>query len=399
MRARTGQHEVAPKAPEPTSEEADSEEHAEQPAPEQVAVAAAVADQQGDGKPPRAKRVWPRFLAASFVIIASMATATAVSVLVVLTDLAEGLGGIAGVSERLDAVEGGDPQTILILGSDKRPDEDAGRSDTTILLRVNPDQDTLNLLSIPRDLKVNIPSYGVAKFNEAYTVGGPPLTLRTVQQLTGLEVNHVVNINFTGFADAVNAIGCVFLDVDRRYFVPEESLYSAIDPPIEPGYQKMCGLKALQYVRFRLDDTDLVRAARQQDFVREARQKISPARLLESDYRNDLLDVFKEYTTSDDKLKDPIEVLELMKTFIAARKAVLNEVHFPADLGDGTSGYVTATNEAIGNAVDEFLGTAGTPGPQVPGDEQPEREPGGAGDKPEKPKPDRHPSPSPRARR
>lgn len=395
LRARTGQHRAQPDASEPpAAQEPDSAEHEAEPTPEPVAVAAAVADD--DGKAPRAKRVWPRFLAASFVIIASMAAATAVSVLVVLTDIARGLGGIAGVSERLDAVEGGDPQTILILGSDRRPTDDTGRSDTTILLRINPDTESLNLLSIPRDLRVNIPGYGIDKFNAAYSFGGPALTLETVKKLTGLSINHVVNVNFTGFADAVNAIGCVFIDIDRRYFVPEGSGYSAIDPPIEPGYQKVCGLKALQYVRFRYDDTDLVRAARQQDFVREARQKISPARLaFEPDYRGDLLDVFKEHTTSDDKLKNPIAVLELMKTFIAARKAGLNEVHFPAELGDADAIYVTADDDDIEQTIVQFLGTGGTPGPQEGGDDKPQRD-SGADDKPkpDKPKPDR-PKPEP----
>lgn len=397
LRARTGEHPAEGEEPVEAEEEAEIEPDPELHDPaERFRVVAATAAGDDDGKPARAKRVWPRFLAASFVIVASVAAATAVSALVFLADFARGLGGIEGVSERLDAVEGGDPQTILILGSDKRPTDDTGRSDTTILLRVDPDNQTLNLLSIPRDLKVNIPRYGVAKFNEAYSVGGPPLTLETVKRLTGLEINHVVNVNFNGFADAVNSIGCVFIDVDRRYFVPEESEYSAIDPPIEPGYQKLCGLKALQYVRFRLDDTDLVRSARQQDFVREARQKISPARLvLDTDYRFELLDVFKQYTTSDDGLKDPIEVLELMKTFLAARKAGLNEVHFPADLGDGTTGYVTASEEGIRKAVDEFLGSEGTPGPQDAGDDKPQRG-GGNPDqpKPDKPKPDK-PEPPP----
>ena len=396
LRARTGEHPADVAEPEEAEEEPEPEPETSAPAERVGVVAATAGDDDDDGKTPRAKRVWPRFLAASFVIIASMAAATSVSALVFLADFVNDLGGINGVSDQLDAVDGGDPQTILILGSDKRPTDDTGRSDTTILLRVDPDRETLNLLSIPRDLKVNIPGAGVDKFNAAYSYGGPPLTLKTVKQLTGLPVNHVVNVNFNGFADAVDAIGCVFIDVDRRYFVSEESEYSAIDPPIEPGYQKLCGFKALQYVRFRLDDTDLVRSARQQDFVREARQKISPARLLlDTDYRFELLDVFGKYTTSDDGLKDPIEVLELMKTFLAARNAGLNEVHFPADLGDGTSGYVTATSEGIGNAVDEFLGTEGTPGPQEGGDDKPQRASDGSDQpKPDKPKPDK-PEPEP----
>ena len=170
----------------------------------------------------------------------------------------------------------------------------------------------------------------MAKFNEAYTVGGPELTLEVVERLTDLEINHVVNINFTGFADAVNAIGCVYIDVDRRYFIPPESGTAEID--IEAGYQRLCGLKALQYVRFRHDDNDLVRSARQQDFMREARQKLPPGTLIRE--RNELLDIFTEYTTSD--ISDGVTLL-VLKTFLAVQSAPVREVHFPADLGDGTS--------------------------------------------------------------
>ncbi len=406
LKARTAEHEakLETEAPAEATQAAEATPAPAEatPAPAEPAVTAAATD-EGDGKIPRAKPVWARFLAASLVIISSMAAATAISALVFVADFAEGLGGIEGVSKRLDAVDGGEPQTILILGSDKRPTDDTGRSDTTILLRVNPDDDTISLLSIPRDLKVNIPNHGLDKFNAAYSYGGPPLTLKVVQQLTGLPVNHVVNINFTGFADAVNSIGCVFIDVDRQYYVPEGSAYSAIDPPIEAGYQKLCGLKALQYVRYRLEDNDLVRAARQQDFVREARQKIEPAKLvLDPSYRFELLDVFKEYTTSDENLKQPAEVLELMKTFLGARNAVLNEVHFPAELGES---YVTANDEGLKQAIAEFLGDQGTPGalpganeePTAPPQEPELRRDGGGGgkeDKPqEKPKPDPEPEP------
>ena len=297
-----------------------------------------------------------------------MASAFAVSALVFVADLARGLGGIEGVADRLDDVDGGDPQTILILGSDIRPTDDTGRSDTTLLLRVDPDNNAMNLLSIPRDLKVTIPNHGIDKFNAAYSYGGPELTLRVVKQLTGLKINHVVNINFVGFADAVNAIGCVFIDVDRRYYVPEGSEYSAIDPPIEAGYQKLCGFKALQYVRYRLEDNDLVRAARQQDFVREARQKIEPGKLLyDANYRFELLDVFKEYTTSDDNLRSTDEVLDLMKTFLGAHDATLSQVKFPAELGET---YVTAGDDKIKLAVEEFL-NEDEPAPE------PEEEPAG----------------------
>jgi LCP family protein required for cell wall assembly len=359
---------------------------------EPVAVAAAADDSEGGGKPPRAKRLWARFLAASVMIVVSMAAATSISLLVYLTDIAKGLSDndrLASLRDQLAEVDGGDPQTILIIGSDKRLDTkgDPGRSDTAILLRVDPEKKRIALLSIPRDLKVNIPGVGVGKFNEAYTAGQSDLTLRVVKQLTGLEVSHVVNINFTGFADAVNAIGCVYIDVDRRYYIPPETGTAEIN--VEAGYQRMCGFNALQYVRFRHFDNDLVRSARQQDFLREARQKLPPGKLISD--RNELLDIFTEYTTSD--ISDAVQLLELLKTFLGVQSAPVTEVHFPAELG---ASYVTASDDAIQKAVQQFLNTEGTPGERPAGESPPGEEPNkpkpenGGDHKPneEKPKPD-----------
>ena len=393
LRARAAGKDPQPAAPAPAAEPEPRAEPAEEAEETEAAAPVAVAaeDEAEDGKPPRAKRLWARFLTASLVIVISIAAATSISLLVYLTDFAEGLSDndkLASLRDQLEEVDGGAPQTILILGSDKRIGlkGDKGRSDTTILLRVDPDKDAIALLSIPRDLRVNIPGYGLGKFNEAYTVGGPDLTLEVVKRLTGLEVNHVVNINFTGFADAVNAIDCVYIDVDRRYYIPPESGTAEIN--VEAGYQRMCGYNALQYVRFRHFDNDLVRAARQQDFLREARQKLPPGKLFED--REELLGIFTEYTTSD--IGDAVQLLELLKTFLGVQSAPVSEVHFPAELG---TTYVTASDKAIQEAVDQFLNVEGTPGERPAGESPPGDEPDkpSNGDKPhgdrgDKPKPD-----------
>ena len=73
-------------------------------------------------------------------------------------------------------------------------------------------------MSIPRDLKVEIPGVGTDKFNAAFAYGGPKLTLQVVKELTGLPINHVVNVDYLGFVRAVDAIGCVYVDIDRRYY-------------------------------------------------------------------------------------------------------------------------------------------------------------------------------------
>ena len=215
--------------------------------------------------------VWLRFLTACVVIVASIAAATSASLILYLSDIANALqkhSVIEGVDPFLTRTTSSGPQTILIIGSDRRNQEISGKfglSDTTMLLRLDPDRGAIALLSLPRDLKVDIPGVGVSKLNDAYAYGGPKLTLRTVKQLTGLDVNHLVNVDFTGFARAVNAIGCVFVDVDHRYFHQNGPYSSSADYAeinLQPGYQALCGFDALSFARYRHTDNDIVRAAR-----------------------------------------------------------------------------------------------------------------------------------------
>lgn len=339
-----------------------------------------------DEKPPRAG-VWARFMAASFLIIASMAAATAVSLLVYLTDIAEGLGGLPGIVDQLDQVDE-DAQNFLILGSDVRPGQTSkGLSDTTMLLRVDPPNNLISQLSIPRDLRVSIPGHGIDKFNAAYSYGGPSLTLKVVKQITDdrIPINHVVNVDFTGFADAVDAIGCVYMDVDRHYFHSNEGVgfadqYAEID--IQAGYQRLCGLKALQYVRYRHEDNDIVRAARQQGFLREARQKVPPEKLYED--RTELIDIFTKYTTSD--IEDSGTLVGLFKLMIDARAAQISQIEFPFSSLD-EEGYVTASDAPLQDAVSKFLGETPTAPPTPP------EESGGGGPKPGGGEPQRKPDP------
>jgi polyisoprenyl-teichoic acid--peptidoglycan teichoic acid transferase len=319
----------------------------------------------GDGtEPPKRKRFWWRFALASVLIVSVSAAATATGVLVYIDSVAKALShnNVLGnkVDRYLSKVEGGEPQNILLLGSDKRAgaefEEDPGRSDTTILLRLDPDKDAIAVMSIPRDLKVEIPGVGTEKFASAYAYGGPKLALQVVKELTGLPINHVVNVDFLGFVRAVYTIGCVYTDVDRRYYHSNVGL-SAIEQyaeiNVQPGYQLLCGKKALQYVRYRHTDTDLVRSARQQDFISAARQRVSVDDLVE-DIAFDgkgLIEVFTKYTTSD--ISDKETMLEVLKLFLSVRSAPIKEVHFPAELGPS---YVTATPEAIEGAVQQFLG-------------------------------------------
>jgi polyisoprenyl-teichoic acid--peptidoglycan teichoic acid transferase len=311
--------------------------------------------------------LWLRFLMASLLIIFSTAGAASASLILYLDGIAQDLedpsGALEGVDKFLDRVDGGGPQTILILGSDKDPElKDVqkgfkGLSDTTMLLRLDPDQDAIALFSLPRDLRVEIPGYGTDKLNAAYGFGGPQLTLQTVEELlstTGqpFEVNHLVNVDFEGFARAVNEIDCVYVDVDRRYFHSNDFTSAAQDYEeidLQPGYQALCGFDALDYARYRHTDNDIIRAARQQEFLREARAKVPPDRLIED--RKDLISIFTEHTTSD--IRDSETMLQVLKLLLDARDAPIKEVHFEGDIGPS---FVTTTTAELRRAVNQFFG-------------------------------------------
>ncbi len=162
---------------------------------------------------------------------------------------------------------------ILVLGSDNRT-EDSGeerRSDTIILVHADPDQDFLSMMSFPRDLRVEIPGHGVGKLNAAYAMEGPSLTVKTIEQLTGVDIDEYLEVDFTAFADITDALGGVYLDIDRRYYNddPDWELIK-----LSPGYQLLDGASALDYVRFRHDlNYDFGRMDRQQRFITAMREQ------------------------------------------------------------------------------------------------------------------------------
>ncbi len=158
----------------------------------------------------------------------------------------------------------GRPTNILVIGSDHRVgDADSDkRSDTLLLVRLDPKAKTISMLSFPRDTYVEIPGHGSAKINDAYSLGGAALSTETIKNLTGLDVNFVVDVDFRGFRGVVDTFGGIWVDVDQKYYTPPEASYMEID--IEPGYQLLDGRDALAFARYRHGDSDFHRIARQQ---------------------------------------------------------------------------------------------------------------------------------------
>jgi LCP family protein required for cell wall assembly len=269
------------------------------------------------------------------------------------------------VKELLAGVKPGKPQTILVIGDDRRRAEalmkhpPPTRSDTMMLVRLDPSKHATAVMSLPRDLLVNIPGHGIDKLNAAFAIGEDRLTLSTIRSLVGIPIHHYIRVTFWGFKDAVNRLGCVYTDVDRHYFNDNNPPfgggppYAAID--VQAGYQKLCGNKALDYVRYRHLDSDLVRAARQQQFISEAKDQIGLSKIFSN--RDALLRIFGHSVRTD--IDSTHAILSLLKLVATSAADPVVQIPFPAtDAPDG-SGNVEISPFALQQTVHRFLAVKG----------------------------------------
>jgi LCP family protein required for cell wall assembly len=300
-----------------------------------------------------------RFVIGAAIIVLLSATAVSSAVLLQVDTsiqvFQENSIPIPNIENELDKVDPGSPQTILVLGSDKRFTDGKGipvRSDTIIVVRLDPDKKSTAILSIPRDLKVEIPGHGEDKINVAYAIGGPRLAVRTVKLLLGLPISHVVNVNFNGFQRAVNRLGCVYVDIDRRYFNARGGPGGFATIDLKPGYQKLCGKDSLDFVRFRHTDDDFVRAARQQEFLRQAKDQIGLGRIFGD--RNELLKIFGRYTQTDIANNNDAAILRLLKLAYESSKNPIQEIHFRG-AQSGSGPYVEISPVELQKTINEFI--------------------------------------------
>ena len=339
----------------------------------------------GDRPPRVGLRLLLRGLLAAMLVMVLTATAVATTALRELDRVLDPIRkpGRADIkAEDLDIADPGGPRTFMVLGSDKREGADASsppRSDTILLARADPDKDAITVMSIPRDLKVEIPGHGEGKINSAFELGGrrggPGLVVKTVKKLfrdaTGqnLPITNVMVMDYGAFRRAVDYIDGVYIDVDRDYFNDNSSgeQYATID--IDPGYQKLKGRDALDYVRYRHGDNDLVRAARQQDFLRQAKNAAGVRRLLAvGDFRH-LIQVFSRYFRVDESLRSNKQVLSMLKLvlYLSQKNPKVNEVRFRAH--DAPNPQVDSnllTSDAdLKEVYREFMSAEGSATPRV----------------------------------
>jgi LCP family protein required for cell wall assembly len=254
-----------------------------------------------DGAPPapgapatRRKRRWGRWVALSLVLLAGLVVAWLVASYLAFSHGIEDANArvpksVRGQLTEQDGLLTSTPTTILVLGTDGstvRPG--ARRSDSIMLVRTDPRKHRLAFLSIPRDLRVEIPDYGTAKINAANQIGGPTLALRTVKSLTGLPVNHIAIVDFDRFRELIDAVGGIDVTVPRpilsnRFDCPFATAAQCSKWPgwrFERGRHRLDGRRALVYSRIRenrLDasETDLDRARRQQQVIQATADRVT----------------------------------------------------------------------------------------------------------------------------
>jgi polyisoprenyl-teichoic acid--peptidoglycan teichoic acid transferase len=243
------------------------------------------------------------------------------------------------------------PVNILLLGIDHAGPGDPGRSDSQIVVRLDPQAKTISMLSLPRDLYTDIPGVGYNKLNAAYSYGGVKLAVKAFSKITGLPINHFVRIDFSGFWQVINVLGGVYLPIDHRYYNPEGMGFQPIN--LQPGYQLLKAKQALSFVRFRHDQkSDFTRMVRQQMFLREVQRQ---AMRWSGDWQRVLRmtrAIMKQSTTDLDSLSQILPVVNLALT--------LNTSHIYQTHVEGSTptiggvSYVVDTPSQIAAAVQEF---------------------------------------------
>ncbi|MEV0602981.1 LCP family protein [Streptomyces sp. NPDC050315] len=230
-------------------------------------------------------RSWPRRIALLVTVLVLLALALAAALFFWAGGQLRQMDALSGYSDRPAAGKG---TNWLLVGSDSRRDltarqqqelhvgHDAVRNTDTVMLLHYGDSGPY-LVSLPRDSYVAVPGHGKNKINAAYGLGGPKLLSRTVEQATGLRVDHYAEVDFIGLVRVVDALGGVRLCLDA----PLKDEKSGADFPA--GCSQMNGTQALAYVRARYSDPkgDLGRVQRQRQLISAVSEKmLGPGTLL-----------------------------------------------------------------------------------------------------------------------
>lgn len=259
-------------------------------------------------------------------------------------------------------------QNILLLGIDARPGESTGRSDTMIILTVDADANIIRMVSLMRDLYVEIPGYKNNRLNAAYVYGGADLLMETIKVNFGIEVDCYVGVNFSMLADLIDQIGGLELNVESEYYMDRINAVIKCDNAVlginkndglltEPGLQMMTGKQAQAYARYRYGTSD-------GDFGRTQRQREVILKILEKLRSKTLIELFKLAGDNIDKVYTNLsidQIIELAPAALQLENADVRQMRVPMD-GDYNSQTISGMSVLVPDrtktkeALAEFYG-------------------------------------------
>jgi LCP family protein required for cell wall assembly len=221
---------------------------------------------------------WPKYFSIIFLILISLLVIYLTFVIYSVAKISTQPFKLSGLSTDMNG-----RVNVLVLGIGDPGHAGEDLSDTMMVLSLDTKNDRIAEISVPRDLRVDVPGYGYEKINAADADGGIGLAEQSVSNTLGIPINYYVQTDFTGLSNIVNDIGGIQVDVSSRLYDPEypclDNQYAVCGVDIQPGLQHMNGAEVLEYVRCRKGTcgNDFGRAARQQQVLDLIRQKIISA--------------------------------------------------------------------------------------------------------------------------
>lgn len=256
---------------------------------------------------------------------------------------------------------------ILLLGIDARPGEKTGRSDTMVIVTLDPENDAIKLTSLMRDLYVEIPGHKNNRLNAAYTLGGPELVMETIEANFGVRTERYVAVNFSILADLIDQLGGIELTVESDYYVErinavirEDNRALGIDLNDgmlqRPGTQRFTGKQAQAYARYRYGTSD-------GDFGRTARQREVLGKIFDRLSGMSGLELGALALANLDKVSTNLsldDIMALIPALPAMRGAQLRQLRVPVDGGyknQTVAGMAVLVPDRTKNkrAISEFL--------------------------------------------
>ena len=289
---------------------------------------------------------------------------------VLVTDPEEEVEFIDQLAEELakSAELVGELRHLLLVGIDARPGEKTGRSDTIIVVTVDPEKNEIKLTSIMRDLYVEIPGYKNNRINATYSMGGPELLMATIEENFGLHVEKYIAVNFSMLGSLIDSIGGLTLNVESEYImerinavIEQDNIVLGIDPDdqklTQPGEQLMTGKQAQAYARYRYGDPT-------GDFGRTARQREVITKIFEKICQLDLDDLSALMFANIGNVYTNLSFVDLtayMPAMLAMKDAEFEELRLPIDGGYSNQkisgmAVLVPDREKNAKALMEFLG-------------------------------------------